>query len=138
PDGRPARSISPPTGPASCWNAPMHRAALLLAALALTACASPPPPPPAAPPPAAPPVDPSAARDAVEVALKSLTKRNFDVSNCASTELRVVDEAAARAGEPIGDRCVVLVARRADRTWLVNIRSATRDKPTQAGGSQAI
>lgn len=114
----------------------MHRPLSLLLALALAACAA---PPPAAPPPAAPPpVDPSAARSAADVALGSLSKRNFDVSNCSSADLRIVEEAAARAGEPIGDRCVMLVARRADRTWLVNVRSATRAAPTQAGGSQAL
>lgn len=115
----------------------MHRAPLLLAALALAACASePPPPPPAAPAP--PPVDTSGARGALDVALQSLSKRNFDVSNCQASELRVVDEAGARAGEPIGDRCVMLVARRADKTWLVNVRPATRATPSQAGGSMAI
>jgi hypothetical protein len=114
----------------------MHRVTPLLAALALAACAS--PPPPAEPPPTTPPADPAAARAALEVALGSLSKRNFDVSNCAPADLRIVDEAAARAGEPIGDRCVMLVARRADRTWLVNIRPATRGSPSQAGGSQAL
>jgi hypothetical protein len=116
----------------------MHRPLPLLAALALAACASPPQPPPASPPPAAPPADPAAARNALTVALASLSKRNFDLSNCAPTDLRIVDEAAARAGEPIGDRCVMLVARRADRTWLLNIRPATRAAPSQAGGSQAL
>jgi hypothetical protein len=115
----------------------MHRPAPFLLTLALTACASPPPPPPTAPPPA-PPADPTGAREALDVALKSLAKRNFDVGNCAPTDLRVVDEPAARAGEPIGDRCVMLVARRADRTWLVNVRPATRANPSQAGGSQAL
>lgn len=108
-----------------------------LAALALCACASPPPP---APPPAAAaaPLDTSGARDALDVALKSLAKRNFDVSECAPGDFRVADEAAARAGEPIGDRCVMVVARRADGTWIVNVRPATKAAPVRAAGQQAI
>ncbi|APR80664.1 Hypothetical protein A7982_06011 [Minicystis rosea] len=115
----------------------MYRVPALIVALSLTACAAPPPPPPP-PQPAAPAADTNGARTALDVALKSLAKRNFDVSECAPADLRVVEEAVARAGEPIGDKCTLLVARRADQTWLVNVRPATRATPSRAGGSQAL
>lgn len=114
----------------------MRRAFALLSALALAACAPPPSPPPT--PPAAPPLDTSGARDALDAALRSLAKRNFDVSACAPGDFKVAAEAAVRAGEPIGERCTMLVARRADRTWLVNVRPATTAAPSRAGGSQAL
>jgi hypothetical protein len=104
--------------------------------LLLAACA--PPSPPAPPPAAAPSADEVGARRAAEVALASLTKRNFDVSECAPSDLRLVGEAEARAGAPVGERCSVLTAHRADRTWLVVIRSATRSAPIRAGGALAI
>jgi hypothetical protein len=78
------------------------------------------------------------ARRAADVALASLAKRNFDVSECAAAEMRLLGEAEARAGAPIGDRCSVLTAHRADKTWLVVIRSATRAAPIRAGGALAI
>ncbi|MFT3764418.1 MAG: hypothetical protein QM820_02705 [Minicystis sp.] len=114
----------------------MRRSPALVAVIALAACSS--PPPPAPPPAAAPPAAASGAGAALDVALSSLSKRNFDVSACATADMRVVDEAAARAGEPIGERCTMLVAQKADRTWLVNVRPATRETPSRAGGSQAL
>jgi hypothetical protein len=116
----------------------MRRASLLLSALALAACASPPAPPPTPPASAAAPLDTSGARDALDAALRSLAKRNFDVSACVVGDFKVADEATVRAGEPIGERCTMLVARRADRTWLVNVRPATTATPSRAGGNQAL
>jgi hypothetical protein len=109
---------------------------LILATIALPACsASAPPPPPA---PTAPAVDEAAARKAVEVGLAYLGKRNFEVGECAAAAARVAPEAEARAGMPVGDRCGVMVARRADGTWLVTVRPATRGAPSRAGGSLAV
>jgi len=115
----------------------MTRWMALLAAL-LPACA--PEPAPVAPPaaPAAPVADEAGARKAAEVALGSLSKRNFEVSECAATELRIVPEAEARAGAPVGDRCTILVARLPDKKWLCAIRPATRAAPTRAGGSLGL
>jgi hypothetical protein len=115
-----------------------------LATLVMTACgpapeAAPPPAPsavPSAPP--APAADEAGARRVVELALASLGKRNFDVNECAASEARVVSEAEARAGAPVGERCTMLVARRADRTWLIGVRPATRAVPTRGGGSLAV
>jgi hypothetical protein len=104
--------------------------------LVLAACA--PPPPPAPPPAAAPSADEVGARRAAEVALASLAKRNFEVGECSASEARFTGEAEARAGAPIGDRCSVLTAHRADRTWLVVVRAAIRSAPTRAGGALAI
>jgi hypothetical protein len=106
-------------------------------ALSLSACAAPPPP---APPPApkAKAVDEAAARQAVATALTSLAKRNFDVGECTPVEARVVSEAAARAGEPVGERCTMLVGRQPDQRWLVSVRAATTATPSKAGGSIAL
>src|SRR5579871_1609217 len=95
--------------------------ALVLSALALPGCGS--EPPPAAPSPAAPSAAPAApvadeagVRTAVGVALASLSKRNFDVSACNVADVRVAPEAEVQKGAPVGDKCTLLVARRADRT----------------------
>ena len=69
----------------------------------------------------------------MEVALASLSKRSFNVSACVATGLRVVTEAEAAAGPGGGDGCSVLVAHRADRTWLVIVRS-----PSQPGKVWAV
>jgi hypothetical protein len=111
---------------------------VLSAALVLSACspAPEPVPPPAAS--AAPVADEAGASRAVDVALTSLGKRNFEVSECAPAEARTVPEAEARAGAPVGDRCSILVGRRADRTWIVGVRPATHAAPSRAGGALAV
>lgn len=116
----------------------LDRRIALASFLFLAACAAPEPAPPAAPTAAPSESEDAIARRAVGAALTSLSKRNFDVAACGAHEARVVPEATARAGEPIGDRCSLLVGRRADKTWLVAVRSATRDAPTRAGGSLAL
>ncbi len=111
--------------------------ALLIAALALPACG--PAPAPAPPPaPAKPQVDEAAMRRAVDVALTSLAKRNFEVAECSAAEARTVSEAEAKAGAPVGERCTILIAQRADRTWILGIRPATTATPSRAGGSVAV
>ncbi|WP_437675718.1 hypothetical protein [Sorangium sp. So ce131] len=104
------------------------RWAPLLAALA-SACG------PAPAPPAAPATDAGAARRAASMALTALSHRRFDVRGCDAAAARVVDEAAARAGTPQGERCVLVVAQRSDRTWLVAVRSALS---SQSFGAQAL
>ncbi|MCC6559483.1 MAG: hypothetical protein IT372_41730 [Polyangiaceae bacterium] len=94
---------------------------------------------PAAAPPAAPAAgvaaDPAMARRATDVTLAALSRRSFDVAGCAAAEARVVPEAEARAGAAAGDRCLVLVARKADESWLVVVRSALSSK---SYGAQAL
>lgn len=114
---------------------------LMFALAAAAACSAPPPPPAAAPPVQTDPppaIDTSGAREALDVALAALSKRRYDVSLCSPAEFKVVDEAAARAGEPVGERCTMLVTRLPDRTWLVVVRAATTLAPTRGGGVQAI
>jgi hypothetical protein len=108
------------------WCAP-------ILAAALAACGPPPeaataPPPSAAPP----PVDEAAARRAAEVALASLAKRKFSTLGCAVEDMRVLPEAEAQKGAPPGERCSILVARRADKTWLVVVRSASQTASPKA------
>lgn len=116
----------------------LDRRLALVSALFLAACAAPEPAPPAAPTAAPAESEDAIARRAVGTALTSLSKRNFDVTPCGAHEARVVPETTARAGEPVGDRCTLLVGRRTDKSWLVSVRSATRDAPTRAGGSLAV
>lgn len=114
-------------------------------ALVLAACAPAAAPPPAAAAAGAPTAAPApaaadeaaGARRAAGAALASLAKRNFDVSECAPSDVRVVAEPEARAGAPLGERCSVLTAHLADKTWLVVVRSATRAAPSRAGGGLA-
>jgi hypothetical protein len=106
---------------------------LFTLALALGACAAPPPPPP--PPPAEPaaPVDEGVARKAAEVALGSLAKRKYNVAGCTAAEAKVVaTEAEAAAAAVVDERCAVRIARRADKTWLIVVRS-----PSQLGNVAA-
>src|SRR5690349_14990564 len=106
---------------------------------ALVACA--PEPAPAAAPsaaPAGPVADEAGAHKALDAALAALSKRNFDVHECAPADLRIAPEPEARAGAPLGERCTMLVARRADRTWLVAVRAATTSAPSRAGGGLAL
>jgi hypothetical protein len=114
--------------------------AILLAALA--ACAAPaaeaPPAPTGAAAAPAGPRDDSLAREALDVALKYLGKRNFDVKECAPGEFEHASEAAARAGKPIEERCTMLVAHLADGTWLVSVRAATTASPNRAGGGLGL
>jgi hypothetical protein len=77
-----------------------------------------------APPPAAPTAEETAAKKAASMALTALSNRKFDVQGCDGSKARVVQEAEARAGTPQVDHCVILVARRSDRTWLVVVRSS--------------
>lgn len=116
------------------------RWAALLLALTLTACGAPAAPPAApaasAAPSAAP--DETVARGAIDVALTALGKRNYDVSACSPIEARIVDEATARPGAPLGESCTMLVARLANKTWLVAVRAATTSAPSRAGGSVAL
>lgn len=58
------------------------------------------------------------------MALTALSNRKFDVQGCDGSKAHVVQEAEARAGTPQVDHCVILVARRSDRTWLVAVRSS--------------
>lgn len=116
------------------------RHAFAVSTLALATCgpapeAAPPPAPTATPAPAA---DEAGAKKAVEVTLASLGKRNFEVSECSAAEARTVPEAEVRTAPPVGDRCTIQVARRADRTWIVGVRPATRAAPSRAGGSLAV
>lgn len=69
------------------------------------------------------------------MALASLSKRSFDAEGCAAAEARVVPEAEARAGAAPGDRCSALVARKADGTWLIVVRSAL---PSKSVGARAL
>jgi hypothetical protein len=77
-----------------------------------------------APPPAAPTAEEVTAKKAASMALTALSNRKFDVQGCDGSKARVVQEAEARAGTPQVDHCVILVARRSDRTWLVVVRSS--------------
>ena len=116
------------------------RCAALLLALALPACG---PAPDPTPPPAA-TTSPKATEDAegkraVGAALFSLSKRNFDVAACAPDEAKTAaTEAEVRAGAPIGERCIMMVTRRPDRSWLVSVRAATTAAPSRAGGALAV
>jgi hypothetical protein len=111
--------------------------ALALSALALAGCAAEPPlAPPSAPP--APAADEAAARSAVGVALASLSKSTFDVGACNVADARVAPEAEVQKGAPVGERCTMLVARRADRSWIVGVRPATTSAPSRAGGALAL
>jgi hypothetical protein len=99
----------------------------------LAACASSePPPPPAAPAPAAPVADEAGAHKAAEVALASLAKRKYKVDGCTPAETKIVSEAETATISIVNERCMVWVARRADGTWLVAIRS-----PVQLGNVSA-
>ena len=69
----------------------------------------------------------------MEVALNSLSRRKFNVADCAVAEARLIPEAEAAAPPPAGERCVVLVNHRADKTWLVVVRS-----PAQPGNVWAF
>jgi hypothetical protein len=113
------------------------RRAALLFALLLPACGAPAEPAAAPATPAASP-DETIARHAVDVALGSLGKRNFDVHECVPVQAKIVTEAEARAGAPLGELCTMLVGRRADKTWLVAVRAATTAAPSRAGGALAL
>ena len=106
----------------------MTRSPIALALL-LLGCGGPPPPPP--PPPVA-PIDPVALRMAAEVALGSLAKRKYNVAGCMGEARGVGTEAEAAAASVVNERCAVLVTRRADKTWMVVVRS-----PAQLGGVSA-
>lgn len=96
----------------------------LVATFSLACGSSPAPAAPEQPP----PDDVGSTRRAVDLALASLSRRNFDVTGCVPTAARLVPEAEARAGAPSGGDCAILVARNADRTWLVVVRSAHTSK----------
>ncbi|WP_437570331.1 hypothetical protein [Sorangium sp. So ce542] len=87
-----------------------------------------------APAPAAPAADEGATK-AASAALTALSHRKFDIQGCAAAEARVVPEAEARVGSPQGERCVILVARRSDQTWLVAVRSSLS---SNSFGAQAL
>ena len=113
-----------------------RRGALLLAPF-FAACGAPapaaaPPPPPAAAP-AAPAADDAGAHHAADLALSSLSRRKFNTAGCASTDVRVVPETEVAAVPAGSEVCTLLVARRADKTWAVVVRSAT-----QAGNVWAV
>lgn len=114
-------------------------APLFLAALLSACSASGPEGAPAASPSAspAPGVDEGEARHAAQIAIDSLTKRKFDTTGCTSADTRVVTEAEANAGTGKGARCGLLVARRADKTWLVVVRAPQHQGELQAGTAQA-
>jgi hypothetical protein len=103
--------------------------ALLLSFL-LPACGA---APPEAPPSAAPVGDAALAQHVAEAAINSLTRRKFNVTACTSSEARIIPEAEAAAPPPAGERCAMLVAHRADKTWLVVVRS-----PAQPGNVWAV
>ncbi len=68
-----------------------------------------------------------------EAAINSLTRRKFNVAGCTSSEARTITEAEAAAPKPAGERCAMFVAHRADKTWLVVVRS-----PAQPGNVWAV
>jgi hypothetical protein len=103
----------------------------LLLSLVLPACGSAAPAtPPATPPPSA---DDAVVPRVAEAALNSLVRRKFNVAGCTSSEARAIPEAEAAAAPPGGERCAVLVAHRADKTWVVVVRS-----PLQPGNVWAV
>jgi hypothetical protein len=96
----------------------------LPALLLVSACSAAAP----APPVDAPPADAVVAQKAADVALGSLTKRKYNTAGCVATDARLVPEAEAVAPTSADERCQIRVARRADRTWVVVVRS-----PAQRG-----
>jgi hypothetical protein len=116
----------------------------LLLALMLAACSSGTPDPAratapsssSAAPTAAAPTDESAAQRIALVAVESLGKRKFDTNGCVVATPRFVTEAVVNAGVKAGPQCSLLVARRADKTWLVLVRAA-QYVDVQAGTAQA-
>ncbi len=68
-----------------------------------------------------------------EAALNSLSRRKFVVTACTASEVRVITEADAAAPPPASERCAVLAAHRADKTWLVVVRA-----PAQPGNVWAV
>jgi hypothetical protein len=109
---------------------PLRRA--ILPAILLAACG------PAAPEPAPPPApaagaDEASAQHAADAALASLSRRKFNVAGCAAADARTVPEAETAAVPAAGDRCTLLVAHRADRSWIVVVRS-----PAQTGNVWAV
>jgi hypothetical protein len=110
----------------------------LLALLLLAACgpATPEPTPPpastvAASTPAA--TDEAVGRRAADTALASLSRRKFIVTGCSSADVRAVAEADASTVPAVSERCTLLVAHRADGTWIVVVRS-----PSQPGNVWAV
>ncbi len=67
-------------------------------------------------------------KKAVATALAALPKRNFDVTGCNAAEARLVPLEEARVGSPQGDRCIILVGRKVDDSWLVVVRSTPQSK----------
>ena len=68
-----------------------------------------------------------------EAALNSLSRRKFVVTACTASEARTISEADAAAPPPASERCAVLVAHRADKTWTVVVRA-----PAQPGNVWAV
>jgi hypothetical protein len=99
----------------------------LLSLVLLAACgpATPAPAPPVATP-AAPAADVAPARHAADVAIASLSRRKFNVAGCTAADARVVPEAETAAVPGASESCTLLVAHRADGTWVVVVRSATQ------------
>lgn len=108
------------------------RWALLVSLLPACGPAGPGAAPPAAASAAAAPDD-GPARHAAEAALGSLSRRKFNVAGCSPEDTRVITEAEAGGHPPGGERCAVLVAHRADKSWLVVVRS-----PAQQGDVWAV
>lgn len=96
----------------------------------LSACGSTAPAPAPAP---APTGDAALVPQVAEAAINALARRKFDVANCTSSEARVISEADAANPPPGGDHCAMLVAHRADKSWVVVVRS-----PAQTGNVWAV
>jgi len=126
--------MSPPHGRASFPCCALVLSLLLAACGAATPEAAQAPATAPAPAPAAEPAADAALTSRVaEAALNALTRRKFNVAACTASEARVISEAEAAAPPPAGERCAMLVAHRADQTWLVVVRS-----PAQPGNVWAV